>query len=178
MEKCETPFGSYAEEYRKAGLWVRPAEGKACKEKGWQNPDNKLPKDQFERWLEQKADRNIGAVMGSPFPDGTRLGALDVDHDDYMPLLETLFPNHPCGRIGQKGAVYFVRYRPEVLNQLKEEKIRVKGDNEYGLVLEYLFDRKFCILPPSIHPETGQPYRWIGTPLHQIDFNKLPVIGG
>ena len=49
--------------------------------------------------------------MGSPFPDGTTLGASDTDHDDYARIAQALLRDPPSGRIGKKGAVFFVRVR-------------------------------------------------------------------
>jgi hypothetical protein len=41
---------------------------------------------------------------------------------------------------------------------------------------ELLCRSRFCVLPPTIHPNTERPYRWIGTPLHEVDFHALPII--
>jgi hypothetical protein len=112
--------------------------------------------------------------MGSPFPDGTHLGALDVDRDEYMKLATALLHDPPCGRIGQKGIVYFVRCRGDLGNP----EFRVKGNKNaaWGKVAECLFTKKLCVIPPTIHPATHQPYRWVGTPLHEIEFSNLPVV--
>ena len=167
------PYGTWAEIMRDAGFWPRPLLGKACKIPGWQKPDEEWDRVSIEKWAEMYPQHNIGLLMGSPLPDGTLLGALDIDHDDYVALGKAVLRNPPCGRIGKKGAVYFVRYEPT----LKNAKIRVKGDSDYGQVLECLFNKCICVIPPSIHPDTQQPYRWIDTPLHEMDFQQLPLIG-
>jgi hypothetical protein len=33
------------------------------------------------------------------------------------------------------------------------------------------------VIPPTIHPDTNESYRWIGTPLLNVDFSTLPLIG-
>ncbi len=171
---CKTPFGTWAPIYRKLGLWPRPLIGKACKFKGWSTPDPELPIERTEEWDRKHAALNLGLLMGSTLSDGTLLGALDIDHDDYVGLGRTLLNNPPCGRIGKKGAVFFVRILPSLASQ----KFRVKEDDKkYGQVLECLFQNSVCAIPPSIHPETQQPYRWIGTSLLEMNFNKLPLIG-
>ena len=108
--------------------------------------------------------------MGSPLLDGTTLGGLDIDHDDYVRIGRALLNNPPSGRIGKKGAVFFVRVRGRLSNP--EFRVGGKGDK----VAECLFVKKLCVIPPTIHPDTGQAYRWIGTPLHEIDFRELPIV--
>lgn len=170
-------YGEWAQQYRERGFWPRPIfpQSKACKEIGWQIPDHELPAERIEEWDLNFAGHNIGLLMGSPLPDGTLLGALDIDHDDYIGLGRTLLGDPPCGRIGKKGIAFFVRIAPDLDNQ----KFRVKGGltEKYGQVLECLFKKSLCVIPPSIHPATQKPYRWIGTPLLEVDFNTLPLIG-
>ena len=183
---CTTPFGTFSPVYREKGLRPLPLKypgvdkqgrpvGKACFETGWQLPDDQADQSLFDRWEQDFPQYNIGLRMGSLLPSGLRLGALDVDDDRYVCLLNGLIGDVRCGRIGKKGLVAFVQYDP----RLKSEKIRVKGANaeETALVLELLFHGSLCVIPPSIHPITQSPYRWIGEPLHEIDFNTLPIIG-
>jgi hypothetical protein len=181
------PYGKWAKIYRDRGLWPRPLKfpgtdvntgkllGKACREKGWQTPDPELPPATLERWDLECPQYNIGLLMGTPLGDGTCLGALDIDNDQYTKLGCALLNDPPCGRIGKKGAVFFVRVLPNV----KKLKFRVKGEHNahIGQVAECLFSKTLCVIPPSIHPETQQSYTWIGTPLHEMDFFKLPLIG-
>ena len=62
----------------------------------------------------------------------------------------------------------FVRVR----GPLSNPEFRVAGEEGkvLGKVAECLFVRKLCVIPPTIHPDTGQAYRWIGRPLHEVDF--------
>jgi hypothetical protein len=169
-------FAELATAYRSAGFWARPVSpgSKACHVRDWQKPDPELPPVTLCAWLGTHAHFGIGLLMGSPFPDGTTLGALDIDHDHYVDLAKASLGDPPCGRIGKKGAVYFVRVRGAPRNF----EFRVKGDEgkRYGKVAECLFAKKLCVIPPTIHPETGQRYRWIGTSLLEIDFCKLPIV--
>ncbi len=159
------------------GMWsrrIRPGT-KACYDKGWQAPNTDLPTRALQNWLDAWGTFGIGLLMGSPISDGTRLGALDVDRDEYTSLARTLLRNPACGRIGEKGAVFFVRVRGDVGNP----EFRVSGPKgkSWGKVAECLFVKKLCVIPPTIHPNTRQPYRWIGTPLHEVDLLSLPLIG-
>jgi Bifunctional DNA primase/polymerase, N-terminal len=169
-------FADWASLYQERGYWARPITlgSKACKLPNWQRPDDKIPTDELDSWIASYGDFGIGLAMGSPFADGTTLGALDIDHDDYTRIGGALLRNPPCGRIGKKGAVFFVRVR----GRLSNPEFRVQGDQakRYGKVAECLFMKKLCVIPPTIHPETKQPYRWIGRALLEVDFNELPIL--
>jgi hypothetical protein len=169
-------FAEWAPLYRDRGFYPRPVSPntKACHTRDWQKPDAELSEAMLASWLTIHADLGIGLLMGSPFPDGTTLGALDIDHDDYVRIGRALLRDPPCGRIGKKGAVFFVRVR----GPLSNPEFRVQGDGakRYGKVAECLFVKKLCVIPPTIHPETGRPYEWIGRPLHEVDFEELPIV--
>ncbi len=168
-------FATWAQRYRQLGYWPRPVRPgtKECRVKQWQRPDHEIPAEALQLWETKYRDHGLGLNMGSPFPDGTRLAGLDIDRDEYLPLARALLSDPPCGRVGSKGAVFFVRVR----GAGKSIDFRVKGEKDQTIrVGEFLFLRRFCVLPPTIHPSTNEPYRWIGTPLHEIDFTKLPLI--
>jgi hypothetical protein len=169
-------FASEAPRYRSAGFWPRPIElgSKACKIKGWQRPDPDIGQADLDRWLEQYGQQGIGLLMGSLLADGTTLGALDIDRDEYVRVVRFMLGDPPCGRIGSKGVVYFVRVAPGVKNR----KFRVGGkDGEQ--IAEALFVKSLCVIPPTIHPDTKQPYRWIDPEksLLKVDPLTLPLIG-
>jgi hypothetical protein len=176
MSKPSPVLADWASLYRQRGLWPRPVSpnSKACHVRDWQKPDPEIALEVRERWLSDQGHCGIGLLMGSPFSDGTTLGALDIDHDDYTRIGRALLRDPICGRIGKKGAVFFVRVRGAPQNL----EFRVKGDmnKRLGKVAECLFTKKLCVIPPTIHPDTGQAYRWIGTPLHEVDFNLLPIV--
>jgi hypothetical protein len=50
-------------------------------------------------------------------------------------------------------------------------------DSDGHLVLQILSDGKQCVIPPSIHPETKQPYRWTnGHSLYDTPLSELPLL--
>ena len=173
---CTTPYGTWAPIYRKLGMWPRPLVGKACKEKNWQLPDSELPEGTIEKWDKERSQHNIGLVAGSPFPDGTLLGFLDIDNDKYIKLGLSLLGNPKCARRGKKGIVIPFRY-PVGLVTSKKMRVKGKDNEELGEVAEFLLKGSLSAIPPSIHPDIGQPYIWIETPLHELNFNDLPLIG-
>lgn len=168
-------YASHATLYRDAGYWPRPIMPgtKACKIGGWQKPDTEIGQEELARWDRKYAGCGIGLVMGSPLPDGTTLGVLDVDRDEYRGVATKVLNGGICGRIGSKGIALFVRVLPGVKNR----KFLAGAGQEARLVAEALFLKSLCVIPPTIHPDTKRPYRWFGKPLLEIDPVNLPLIG-
>lgn len=164
-------FGPWSPVFRARGLSPRPADGKECHERGWQKPDAEQPPGLLDKWERTRANHNIALLMGTSLGGGLLIGALDVDHPapQYVALARTLLRDPPCGRVGKKGAVFFFKYYP--FERKPKTKFRVGNQ----LVAELLLD-SLVIVPPSVHPDTKNPYTWLGTPLHELDFKKLPLL--
>jgi Bifunctional DNA primase/polymerase, N-terminal len=175
-EAARGPFADWAGEYRRRGYWPRPItpSTKACWLRDWQKPDPELPEATLVSWLTSHANCGIGLLMGSPFPDGTTLGALDIDDDDYMRLGRASLNDASSGRIGKKAAIFFVRVRGRLSNPAF--MVRGEGGKRLGKVAECLFVKKLCVIPPTIHPDTGEAYRWMERPLHEVEFDELPIV--
>src|SRR6185369_3662970 len=59
--------------------------------------------------------------------------------------------------------------------QIKTQKVYWERNGTKTPAIDILCRGAQTVVPPSIHPKTGQPYRWVaGTPLDQIDHAKLP----
>lgn len=166
-------FAENAQIYQEAGFWPRPVVlgEKRPPMKNWQVSDAEISPAAFRRWLSDYAGMGIGVVMGSLFPDGSRLGALDIDDERFVRLAQAVLMNPPSGRIGARGIVFFVRVTAAEANRAYS----IKLSGETVKVGELLVDKKFCVLPPTIHPN-GNPYRWIGSNLLDVDYASLPLI--
>jgi hypothetical protein len=168
-------FAKFAPIYREMGLEPRPVPlgKKAPNLKGWQKPDALIDPDQAASWLTKYADFGIGLRTGSLLPDGTRLGVLDIDRDDLVRVARVIM-GPTCERIGSKGTALFFQYP----GQLKRKSVRRRlAGGEEQAVADLLVDGAFCMIPPSIHPTTGGPYRWIGAPLENYELCALPLLG-
>ena len=130
--------------------------------------------DRIEALLRSHGNHGIGLLMGTPFPDGTTLAAMDIDDDAFVRLGRVLLGNPPCARVGKKGCVFFFRAIGQVPNS--EFRVRLPDGRRGGKHTEIMTTKKLIVIPPTIHPETGEAYRWIGTPLHELDFSDLPII--
>ena len=169
-------FADWATTYRDLGYWPRPISPgtKACKIKNWQAPGSEIGLTELEGWRNTHAADGIGLLLGSPFPDGTVLGGLDIDDDDYVRVTRTLLRDPPCGRIGARGILYFVRIKGDT--RYRELKVKAENGRPAVKVGELLVARRLAVIPPTIHPDTDAPYRWIGRPLHEIPYTDLPLL--
>ncbi len=168
-------FEHWAQRYRDAGYEPRPVKPgtKACKIKEWAKPDAEFGVAELGGWASKYPKYGIGLRLGTEFADGTKLAVLDIDDDRYIRPAKFLLGNPPCGRIGSKGIAYFVR----LTETLKTRKLWVKSEQgDKFSIGELLGDGAFCVIPPTIHPDTNAAYRWVGTPLLDTDFNSLTII--
>jgi putative DNA primase/helicase len=145
---------------------------KAAKQPGWSImlPTKETISHDFAR------PSNLGVRCGDLRPDGTRLMAIDIDVDDIELIRcveQAIGPIVPTKK-GKKGATLFVR----VDYEQKTTKLRRNRNGKKDPVIDILCVGAQTIVPPSIHPDTQMPYRWIaGEPLHEVDYKTLPVFG-
>jgi hypothetical protein len=134
----------------------------------WQTRFNKrAPTDeQIVRW--GMADTGIGIVGG---PASRGMVGFDIDTDDpaIRAALETILPATPVRKIGRRGETLFY-FAPQI------GKSR-KWIIEQRVVCELIGPHRQTVIPPSIHPDTGQPYRWSGLEgLDAVNPDELPPL--
>lgn len=168
-------FKNYAPLYAGRGFNPRPVPfGSKRSLSGWKVGDDQAEIKKVAAWTQKHPNHGIALAMGSRFPDGSRLGALDIDADDerFVRLAKVLLGNPACARFGARGLVFFVRVAAEAANRVFDIK-SVSGEAIH--VGELLVDNKICLIPPTIHPN-GHPYRWVGSSLLDVDYADLPLI--
>lgn len=149
---------------------IEPSE-KYTKAAGWttHTPTEESVKRDFAR------PSNMGIRCGDPMDDGTFLVALDIDIEDpeLIRCVERAIGQKVPVKRGKKGYTYFVRFDREI----KSTKVRLKRDGKNIPAIDVLARGAQTVVPPSIHPDTRQPYRWVsGTPLEQTPVSSLPVL--
>jgi hypothetical protein len=174
--QCNAIFAEHVEAYRAKGFWPRPIKPgtKACKIVNWERPDTAITLGELRGWNEKYAACGIGLCLGSPFPDGTKLAAIDIDRDTHDRVIRALFGEACCGRVGARGAAYFVRLRGN--GSYQAFKVPAKDGLPVVKIGELLCDRRLCVIPPTIHPDTSGPYYWLGPSLLDIDYRDLPIV--
>lgn len=142
--------------------------------RGWSRFCAELPNEtevgQWTRW----PDANVGVACGRG------LLAFDIDRDDLVDPIRAVLPISRVAKRGRKGETLFYRGDTSV--------IRSRGFKIDGLgVMDLISDGKQTVLPPSIHPNTGEPYEWTSEGMltdHPLDWMEevteehvLAVIG-
>lgn len=163
-------FGSVANKYFEAGYNVLPLEPNTKKPfiKNWQQwCSNKQSSFTVDSWAYTYAKHNIGIPLG----ETSNIIALDFDndidglHDKITALLNNTMP---IKKSGFKGFTTFFRYNGESPK---------KWYKDGQAVLELLSTGNQTVMPPSIHPDTKEPYKWL-TPdtLLDVPASELPTL--
>ncbi|TXN20996.1 bifunctional DNA primase/polymerase [Methylobacterium sp. WL9] len=168
------PFGDLAKLYSDRGFTALPVERnhkRPAKEiKGWQGySSGPLAASKLQEFLNAYSDRGIGIVTGTDIGEGWRLVAIDVDQDRFVAVANAIFGNPVCAKLGKKGLTSFARCRDDI-------RSTSFADFEKLVACDILASGRFCVLPNSIHPTTGQPYKWIGTSLLDVNLGSLPIL--
>jgi hypothetical protein len=141
-----------------AGCWVGLA--------NWQRRFNNGVPSSMERARWAAGDSGLCVVAGYK-----GLVAIDTDTDDpiIVAALRKVLPPSPVRKRGQKGETAFY-YGPEV----KESKSwNIDGKR----VVDLIGPGRQTVLPPTIHPDTKQPYRWLTSEtLEDVAPDDLPLL--
>lgn len=154
--------------YRERGLSLIPIKNDSKRPdfqgrefgEAWEEYCVRLPtEEECYLWEETKAKR-YGLACGP----ASGVLALDIDSDD--PKIISACPYSPVSKRGRKGETRFFRYDSRV------PSCKIAG------VIDVLGLGKQTVLPPTTHPETGEPYFW-QTPdtLENFDICDLPTFG-
>lgn len=113
-------------------------------------------------------DAGVCVALG---PASGWLVAVDLDHGspEVRAAIEVLLPPSPVRKKGAKGYTAFYRGSPAIPARV----FRVNGQS----VCEVLAKGRQTVLPPTIHPDTGQPYHWLTLEtLEDTAVDELPVL--
>jgi hypothetical protein len=100
-----------------------------------------------------RAGGNVGLICGS------ESGVMVLDFDDHeaaMEMIRELGPLPPMVK-GRKGFHVYVRHLPDMPAKIMWGT-KLVGELQRG-------PRQYVVCPPSIHPETGKAYTWVGDPV-------------
>jgi hypothetical protein len=116
--------------------------------------------EELESWESDYAGWNIGLCLGP----ASGVVAVDIDTENERTL--DIVPASPVRKRGKKGETRFFRFNSDIISR-----------KYHHLGVEILANGNQTVLPPSIHPETGQPYVWL-TPdtLLDVDPKSLPEL--
>jgi hypothetical protein len=134
---------------------------------GWQAACRApLPAEVFARFARSPTPYGVGVALGHG-----GLVAIDIDTEaaDVLAVLRDVLPGTPVAKRGRKGATGFF-FDPT--RSIVSRKI---GSTDGAMLVEVLATGAHSVVPPSIHPETGRPYGWLGAAT-LADALKLPAL--
>lgn len=122
---------------------------------GWQ------PMRRWDNWCKKLPPPNV--IQGwSKWPNagagvacGMGLICIDIDLEECMTALLAILPVSNVKKKGRKGVSLFYRGNTDKIRSRNFRTI-----DKVGLV-DLLSEGKQTVLPPSIHPDTGEPYYWL-----------------
>lgn len=131
----------------------------------WQRYCDRLPTEiETDIWLKWP---DAGVCL----PLDHKLKVIDIDTDDpaLMAAVLSVLPDSEVKKRGEKGFSAFYRGSPAIVSQpFSIGRTRV---------IDLLAHGRQTVLPPTIHPKTGQPYHWLGSEtLETVDINSLPLL--
>jgi putative DNA primase/helicase len=143
----ESEFAGHARRYARLDWALIRTTGKRPYSKGWEHTTAGEPDFVAGQWNQWGKRFNMGCVLG---PSG--VAVFEYDDPDAQPLfLELLGGEIPETPICQTGSGKYHAYFADPGDLAKQTRdgleLRVGGHQ--------------CLVPPSIHPETGLPYTWV-----------------
>lgn len=165
----ENVFSDFALKYYESGYNVIPLKPstKIPFITNWsQWCETKLATFQVEMWANTFSNCNIGIALGSV----SNVIALDFDYniDGIHTEIMDLLPSMPVRKVGARGFTAFFKYNGELPK---------KWYKDGKSVIELLSTGNQTVLPPSIHPDTKEPYKWLTLDtLLTISASELPTL--
>lgn len=165
IDSGESIFRREAPRYRARGLPVVPALGKIVIPANWDEWSDRLPDEAaYLRWYDIPG-ANIGLVLGRQ--SGVSVVDIDTEDANLMQVICALLPPSPWQRFGRRGVALAYRWTGAPAQNVWDW-------NSITPLFDLLSGPSHVLLPPSVHPQTGRPYRAERDLLDVLD--DLPVL--
>lgn len=146
---------------------------KIPKDKNWQvYCKDRATEAEVEKWEQEFPDHNVGLCMGFEVRPGWAIVGVDIDEPDYQEKVERAIGALVSGKRGAKGATWFAL----APHGTKSRSIKMTKALGGKTLVDFLAVGKQTVIPPSIHPNSGEPYYWLGTPLTDFPVDLLPKV--
>jgi len=143
--------------YRDLSLSVIPVKGKQAVVPNWSRWCLELPPYELvDQWVKRFPYPEYGIALCAGPASG--IDALDVDSDSIDIL--NLCPRSPLSRYGSRGHMTLWQHDPKVVKRKQDRDNRIENQKPTEGI-QVLSTGNYLVLPPSIHPDTGKPYRWL-----------------
>jgi hypothetical protein len=121
--------------------------------------------DERERW--GRAGAGIGVLGGPPSQDMVGVD-IDTEDPDILAALLAVLPPTPIKKVGAKGETCFY-HGPGIASQ----SWSIAGKR----AVEIIGPGRQTVLPPTVHPDTHAPYRWLTLDtLEHVSPRELPLL--
>lgn len=108
----------------------------------------------LESWSRDYPNANVGVNC-------REAPTIDLDDPEILPFIWDLLPRTPHRKRGARGySLMYAKHAADPVTRSRTFPSRIDGH----MLVEILSDGRQTVLPPSVHPETGQPYVWEPTP--------------
>ena len=97
---------------------------------------------------------------------------IDTDDEEQIAAIMAIIGDSPVKKRGQKGFSLFFRGSEAIIS--RAFNVSVFGRQQR--VVDLLAYGKQTVCPPTIHPDTMEPYQWLGDPLEEYTPDQLPVL--
>lgn len=131
---------------------------------GWNRYCDRLPTDIETSIWSKWPDAGVCIVMDHTL----KVVDIDTDDADMRAAIMAVLPPSSVAKAGAKGLSLFFRGSAAIeARSFNVGKLRVLDLIAYG---------KQTVIPPTVHPDTGQPYRWLDEPLSAYGPEDLPEL--
>jgi hypothetical protein len=161
-------FETYAPAYWAASLPVIPLRqrNKMPDIMKWSLYGRQMPTElEQQHWLASYPEGNIGLPLG--IASGLCVIDIDTEDEDLTKAILDILPKSPWVRTGKKGMAIAYKFEGQ-------KNFKLRGADG-GMILEFLGQGNQVVVPPSIHPDTQQPYT-ATAPLWEVK-HQCPPLG-
>lgn len=140
-------LAAHAEEYATYGWALVQLDGKMPVGHGWQKNQPVDPESARSIW--QGKDCNMGLVLG---PSGVIDYEMDAGtEEEFLALVGGSIPDTPAYRTG-RGKLHILFRDPGGMTRRTRDGLELRAGSHQS------------VIPPSVHPDTGEPYVWVNDP--------------
>ncbi len=146
---------------RRGGEWIGMS--------NWREEYSRRAPSTFEIDHWSRSDAGVCVVTG---PASKHLIGVDIDTDEpaIVDAIHAVLPPTTARKSGAKGETLF--FRAPAIKESRSFNIAGKR------VVDLIGPGRQTVLPPTIHPDTGAPYRWTGPDaLEDLTPAELPEVG-
>lgn len=154
------------------GFPAIPVFGKKSCVGGWSRWCHELPpKYLVEQWAKRFPFPKFGiAICLGP---ASNLDALDIDSES-SDILDRC-PRSPVSRRGARGRMDLFLHNPKLVKiKCFRNSLTIDDTGKDKEGVEVLSTGNYIVIPPSVHPDTGRRYEWIG-PYSLDNFSPLDL---